>query len=68
MKKGLAALILSSLFSCTNNVVFQADKELGKTWHTDSLATFQLQISDTLSVYSSKLNIRHTTDYTYQNI
>tara|TARA_B100000073_G_C23705005_1_gene561927 strand:+ start:263 stop:733 length:471 start_codon:yes stop_codon:yes gene_type:complete len=68
MKKGLAALILSSLFSCTNNVVFQADKEMGKNWHTDSLATFHFEISDTLSVYSCKLNIRHTIDYSYQNV
>ena len=68
MKKGLSALIVFSLVSCTNNVVFQADKEIGKTWHTDSLATFHFQISDTLSVYSSELNIRHTIAYSYQNL
>ena len=68
MKKGLVALIVFSLFSCTNNVVFQADKEIGTAWHTDSLATFHFQISDTLSVYSSELNIRHTITYSYQNL
>ena len=68
MKKGLVALIVFSLFSCTNNLVFQVDKEIGTAWHTDSLATFHFQISDTLSVYSSELNIRHTIAYSYQNL
>ena len=68
MKKALAVLIVLSLFSCTNNVVFQADKEIRTAWHTDSLVTFHFQISDTLSAYSSKLNIRHTIAYSYQNL
>ncbi len=68
MKKGLVALIVFSLFSCTNNVIFQEDKEIGTAWHTDSLVTFHFQISDTLTPYSSKLNIRHTIAYSYQNL
>lgn len=68
MKKGLFGVIFFSLFSCTNNVVFQADKEIETSWHTDSLATFYFQISDTISTYSSELNIRHTIFYSYQNL
>ena len=68
MKTGLIFLIIFSLFSCTNNVVFQQDKEIHTTWHTDSLATFCFQISDTLTPYNSELKIRHTVAYSYQNL
>lgn len=68
MKTGLIFLIGVSLFSCTNNVVFQQDKEIRSAWHTDSLATFSFTISDTLKQYSSQLNIRHTIAYSYQNL
>lgn len=68
MKKILTGLVFFSLFSCTNNVVFKGDKEVGNSWHTDSLVTFYFEISDTISTYDFDLNIRHNSSYSYQNL
>ena len=68
MKEILIVLSTISLFSCTNNVVLKADKEIDSAWHTDSLVTFHFNISDTTETYFAELNIRHTVYYTYQNL
>lgn len=68
MRKAVIALSIFSIFSCTNNVVFKADKEIESAWNMDSLATFYYQISDTISTYCSRLNIRHSSAYSYQNL
>ncbi len=56
------------LFSCTNNVLFRADTEINNSWHTDSLIEFNLNISDTTTVYYSEINIRHNNNYPFQNL
>ncbi|MBC8265366.1 MAG: gliding motility lipoprotein GldH [Flavobacteriales bacterium] len=69
MSKLVIILLCFSLFSCKNNILFKADKELKNTnWHTDSLAVFEFDVSDTISTYLAEINIRHTIDYSFQNL
>ena len=69
MRKGVVFLLFFSFFSCNNNVLFKADKEIKNTsWHTDSLAVFEFDVIDTISTYLAEINIRHTIDYSFQNL
>ena len=69
MRKGVIALLCFSLFACNNNILFKGDKEIKNTsWHTDSLVVFEFDITDTISNYLAEINIRHTIDYSFQNL
>ena len=57
-----------SLFSCTNNVLFRGDKEIRDGWHADSTIAFHFKISDTINIFYSEINIRHTISYPFQNL
>ena len=68
MKQGVIVLVVFSLLSCTNNLLFKADKEIKDGWHADSTIVFQFNISDTTNVFYSEINIRHTISYPFQNL
>jgi gliding motility-associated lipoprotein GldH len=69
MRKGVIILLCFSLFSCNKNILFKGDKEIKNTsWHTDSLAVFEFEITDTTSNYLAEINIRHTIEYSFQNL
>ena len=69
MRKGVIALLCFSLFACNNNILFKGNKEIENTsWHTDSLAIFEFDVTDTISTYLAEINIRHTIDYSFQNL
>ena len=68
MRQGVIVLAVFSLLSCTNNLLFKADKEIKDGWHTDSTIVFQFNISDTTNVFYSEINIRHTISYPFQNL
>ena len=68
MRQGIIVLAVFSLLSCTNNLLFKADKEIKDGWHADSTIVFQFNISDTTNVFYSEINIRHTISYPFQNL
>ena len=69
MRKGVFVLLCFSLFACNNNILFKGDKEIkNTTWHTDSLVVFEFDVTDTISTYLAEINIRHTIDYSFQNL
>jgi len=68
MRQVVFVLVVFSLFSCTNNFLFKADKEIKDGWHADSIIVFQFNISDTTNIFYSEINIRHTISYPFQNL
>lgn len=57
------------LISCTNNIVFIGYNSVkNEQWHKDSIATFQVQIKDTISKNDIFLNIRNNKDYEFNNL
>ncbi|QKG78869.1 gliding motility lipoprotein GldH [Tenuifilum thalassicum] len=58
-----------SLLSCSDNYVYNGYITLpNESWHVDSIAQFNVPVSDTLTYYNLFINIRNTTDYPYQNL
>ena len=67
--KILLGFLLFFFLSCQKNNVINKYKEFEeKKWHTDSIVTFNYFIEDSLSNHIIKLNIRHSTDYEFQNL
>ncbi len=57
------------LTACANNdVYFQYQTIQHDGWNKDSVLTFDVNITDTISAYNIYVNIRNTSDYPYQNL
>ena len=62
--------LISMLFfgACNNDTVFTQFKTLPEEgWHKDSLAMFNVSITDTSANYNIYVNIRNNNRYPYQN-
>ena len=68
MRSLLIVLITISIFSCTNNILFTAEKEIEGAWDTDSLVSFHFHPSDTINPYYFEIKLRHSTSYSYRNL
>tara|TARA_B100001175_G_C19458628_1_gene615293 strand:+ start:936 stop:1409 length:474 start_codon:yes stop_codon:yes gene_type:complete len=69
MRWGFLLCLVITVFSCKESVVYKGDIDIiNSTWHTDSVALFEFEVRDTTSNYSSELNIRHTVEYSFQNL
>ena len=67
--KILLGCLLAFFLSCQKNNVINKYKEFEEQkWHTDSIVKFNYFIEDSLSYHIIKLNIRHSTDYEFQNL
>ena len=67
--KILLGCLLVFFLSCQKNNVINQYKEFEEQkWHTDSIVRFNYFIEDSLSHHIIKLNIRHSTDYEFQNL
>ena len=69
--KIIAGILFAFLFlaACTNNnVYFQYHPVNPKGWSADSLYTFDVEITDTISAYNVYVNVRNTPDYKNQNL
>lgn len=65
----LILVILVSLTSCTNQIVFEQNKDfVSEQWHKDSVLVFDVNIKDTTKVYNIYFNTRITGDYNFQNM
>ncbi|MDR1698491.1 MAG: gliding motility lipoprotein GldH [Prevotellaceae bacterium] len=69
-KTFVLATILLSLFvvSCTSNIVYQENITLKDAWHQDSLATFDVNMTDTVGAYNIFIDLRNDNRYPYQNL
>ena len=55
--------------SCTDNKVFDEYKEMSTLgWHADSIANFNVEVTDTMSDYAVYIKLRHNHDYPFKNI
>ena len=68
MKFKLVFLVIV-FFSCQDrNRINQYKNFEEQKWHTDSIVKFNYFIDDSLANYIVKLNIRHSTEYEFQNL
>jgi len=72
MKNGysiLLLLVILALSSCDGKRVFEENQNFpDRTWHKDSIVSFQFQIDDIHSGYHLYYNIRNTNLYPYYNL
>ena len=55
--------------SCDSSIVFEEYKSFeNQKWNTDSAAFFNYSISDTTSINTVKIKLRHTVEYEFQNL
>ena len=68
MRNFYLLILTISLVSCDNTVYENYYSFENESWNSDSLKSFDFEIMDTLATYNLSLNIRHSTDYEYQNL
>ena len=68
MRNCYLLILAISLISCDNTVYENYYSFDNESWNSDSLKSFDFEIMDTLATYNLSLNIRHSTDYEYQNL
>ncbi len=56
------------LFSCGEKPVFDSYQSVGKSWHRDSIVSFDFEIQDSVVPYNLFLNIRANNNYPFSNI
>ena len=65
----LATFISLLTIACSSNdVFFQYKAVTPKGWNKDSLYTFDVKITDTVSAYNVYVNVRNRGEYPYQNL
>lgn len=65
----LVVLILAGLASCDRKKVYESYRELHpKGWNKDSLAVFNVQLTDTTNIHNLYINIRNKGTYPYSNL
>ncbi|MGV9002456.1 gliding motility lipoprotein GldH [Flavobacterium sp.] len=69
LKNNLVLLFLCFCFvSCDKNRVFDEYKSVGKSWHKDSIVSFQLPQLEKDKSYNLFLNVRDNDDYPFDNL
>ena len=68
MRNCYLLILAISLISCDNTVYENYYSFENESWNSDSLKSFDFEIMDTLVTYNLSLNVRHSTDYEYQNL
>ncbi len=68
LKISVIFLLAFTLFSCGDKPVFDTYKSVGKSWHRDSIVSFDFEVQDTLEAYNLYLNLRANNDYPFSNI
>ncbi|MCA6421203.1 MAG: gliding motility lipoprotein GldH [Flavobacterium sp.] len=61
-------LLLLLVTSCDKKRVFDEYKSVGKSWHKDSIVTFELPKLDSKKAYNLYVNIRDNDDYPFNNL
>ena len=63
----LFILIFFSLISCDQKRVFDEYQSVGKSWHKDSIVSFDLPELDPKKTYNLYVNVRDNDDYPFNN-
>ena len=62
-------IVVFSMVACNSNVVYDNSVQVANpTWHCDSIAQFEVEITDTTIDYELAILIRNSGDYMYQNL
>lgn len=64
----LFILIFFSLISCDKKRVFDEYQSVGKSWHKDSIVSFDLSQLDPKKTYNLYVNVRDNDDYPFNNL
>ena len=64
----LIVFILLIIISCDKKRVFDEYKSVGKTWHKDSIVTFELPKLDQKKIFNLYVNLRDNNDYPFNNL
>ena len=64
----LFILIVLLAISCDKKRVFDEYKSVGKTWHKDSIVTFELPKLDPKKNFNLYVNVRDNDDYPFHNL
>jgi len=64
----LFILIFFSLISCDKKRVFDEYQSVGKSWHKDSIVSFDLPKLDPKKTYNLYVNVRDNDDYPFNNL
>ena len=64
----LFILIFFSLISCDKKRVFDEYQSVGKSWHKDSIVSFDLPQLDPKKTYNLYVNVRDNDDYAFNNL
>ena len=64
----LFILLLLLVISCDEKRVFDEYKSVGKTWHKDSIVTFELPKLDPKKSFNLYVNVRDNDDYPFNNL
>lgn len=64
----LFILIFFSLISCDQKRVFDEYQSVGKSWHKDSIVSFDLPQLDAKKTYNLYVNVRDNDDYPFNNL
>lgn len=65
----ISAIALALFTACSDSYVYNGYVTLPQEqWHADSIASFQIPVSDTMTYYNLYVNVRNTTDYPFQNL
>ncbi|WP_170266432.1 gliding motility lipoprotein GldH [Phaeocystidibacter luteus] len=63
------ALLGIAISSCDNGAIYDEFHHVSNaSWHKDSVVTFEVVIDDTTAEYGIVLQLRHNTEYPYQNL
>ncbi len=65
----LFAIIALIVSACNNRPFYEKYIAIeNRVWHADSIISFSINVKDTSSIYTIRLNLRNNSDYPYSNI
>ena len=65
----ITILVLTVFSSCDRNLIFEKYQPISENgWHKDSLAIFNIPVTDTLQNHNLYINIRNDIEYKYSNL
>ncbi len=69
LSKLLLICVIMFFAACTDSYVYNGYVSIPQQkWHADSVVSFTVPITDTLSYFNLFVNLRNTSDYPYQNL
>ncbi len=65
----LAAFCLCWLAACQPKIIYETYKEIDqRSWNKDSLAVFEIPVTDTIHNFDLYINVRNDVNYNYSNL